>query len=73
MGANQNSSEELGLYPRIHSMSSLLTRQRPYITIGKLSALETGLGTAVKTQNSASKTTRKIDDKNWIKEQFISS
>jgi hypothetical protein len=36
-------------------------------------ALETGLGTAIETRNGASKTTSKIDDKNQIEEQFISS
>jgi hypothetical protein len=36
-------------------------------------ALETGLGTTVKTLIGASKNTYEIDDKNRIEEQFISS
>jgi hypothetical protein len=39
----------------------------------QLSALGTGLGTAAKIRNDASKTTSEIDDKNRIEEQFISS
>jgi hypothetical protein len=39
----------------------------------KLSALGIGLGTVAETRNDASKTTSKIDDKNQIKKQFISS
>jgi hypothetical protein len=41
--------------------------------IAKLSAFGTGLGTTEETQNSASKTTSKINDKNQREEQFISS
>jgi hypothetical protein len=65
MGDNQNSSTELGLYPRINPM--------PLSSIAKLSALGTGLETTAETQNGASKTTSEIDKKNWIEEQFISS
>jgi hypothetical protein len=31
------------------------------------------LGTAAETQNTASKTTSEINDKNWIEKQFMSS
>jgi hypothetical protein len=41
--------------------------------IGKLSALRTGLRTTAEIWNGASKTTSEINDKNWIKEKFISS
>jgi hypothetical protein len=36
-------------------------------------ALGTGVRTAAKTQNGASKIMSEIDDKNWIEEQFIFS
>jgi hypothetical protein len=39
----------------------------------ELSTLETGSGTATDTRNSASKTTCKIDDKNRVEEQNMSS
>jgi hypothetical protein len=39
----------------------------------QLSALETGLGITVETQNDASKNTCETDDKNQTKTQFISS
>jgi hypothetical protein len=39
----------------------------------ELSTLETRSGTATDTQNSASKTTCKIDDKNRVEEQNMSS
>jgi phosphoribulokinase len=39
----------------------------------QLSALRTGLGTAAKTRIGVSNTTCKINDKNQIKEQLISS
>jgi hypothetical protein len=39
----------------------------------KLSAIGIGLGTTAETHNNASETTCKIDNKNRIKEQFISS
>jgi hypothetical protein len=41
--------------------------------MGKLSALRTGLGTTAETHNSASKTSCKIDDRNQLRKQFISS
>jgi hypothetical protein len=41
--------------------------------IAKLSAVGTGLGTAVKAQGGANKTTREIDDKDRLEKQFISS
>jgi hypothetical protein len=43
------------------------------LTIDKLSAFGTGLGTAMETQNGASKTIREIYDKNRLEKQFISS
>jgi hypothetical protein len=39
----------------------------------KLSAFETVLKTTAETQNGASETTCKIDDKNRLEKQFISS
>jgi hypothetical protein len=39
----------------------------------ELSALRTGLGTTTKTRTSASKTPSETDDKNQIKNRFISS
>jgi hypothetical protein len=41
--------------------------------MGKLSALGTGLETAAETRHGGSKTTSKTDDKNQIKNRFISS
>jgi hypothetical protein len=38
-----------------------------------MSALETELGTTAETQNDTNKDTCEIDDKNQIKEQYISS
>jgi hypothetical protein len=72
MGANQNSSMKLGLYPKIDP-TPLSSNGQDRIAIEKLSALRTGLGTAAETHNSASESTCKIDDKNRIEEQFISS
>jgi hypothetical protein len=72
MGANQNSSQEIDLYPKINLKFSLLIRPRPP-SYYKLSAFKIGLGTTTKTQNGASKTTSEINDKNQIEEQFISS
>jgi hypothetical protein len=43
------------------------------MTIDELSTLRTGLGTTTETRIGASRNTCEIDDKNWIKEQFISS
>jgi hypothetical protein len=51
---------------------SLLTQSRPP-TIGKLSALRTGLGTTAETRNGARKTSCEIDDRNQLEKQFISS
>jgi hypothetical protein len=42
------------------------------MAIDELSTLRTGLGTTTETRIGASKNTCEIDDKNWIKEQFIS-
>jgi hypothetical protein len=72
MGANQISSMELGLYPKIDP-TPLSSNGQDRIAIEKLSALRTGLGTAAETHSSASESTCKIDDKNRIEEQFISS
>jgi hypothetical protein len=38
-----------------------------------MSALKTGLGTTAETQNGTNKDTCEINDKNQIKEQYISS
>jgi hypothetical protein len=72
MGANQNSSQELVLYPEIDLMRSLLTRSKP-LAIDKLLVLETRLGTAAETRIDAGRNMCKSDDKNRIKEQFISA
>jgi hypothetical protein len=53
MGANQNSSTKLGLCSKSSRRPSLRLDQ-DRIAIDKLSALETGLGIAAGTQNSAS-------------------
>jgi hypothetical protein len=72
MRANQNSSRELGLYPK-NDPTPLSSNSVKTATISKLSAFGTGLRTATKTRNGASKTTCEIDDKNQIEEQFIFS
>jgi hypothetical protein len=65
MGANQNSSQKLGLYPKIDS-TPLSSNSAKTAAIAKLSALGTGLGTIAETRIGASKTTCEIDDKSRI-------
>jgi hypothetical protein len=67
MGANQNSPEELGLYPNTRSDAPLFQLGQDRTAIAKLLAFGTVLGTAKETRNGASKTTREIDDKNRLK------
>jgi hypothetical protein len=67
MGVNQNSSQELGLYPKINLMS-LSSNSAKTVAIVKLSALKIRLGTATETRNSASKNTCEIDDTNRFEE-----
>jgi hypothetical protein len=64
MGASQNSSRELSLYPKIKSDAPLFELGQDRLAIDKLSALKTGLGTAAKTRIGASKTMCEIDDEN---------
>jgi hypothetical protein len=73
MGANQNSSTELGLYPNTRFDVPLFQLSQDRTAIANLSAFGIGLGTATETWNGASKTTREINDKNQLKKQFISS
>jgi hypothetical protein len=73
MGVNQNSPGELGLYLNTQSDAPLFQLGQDRTTIAKLSTFGTGLGIATETRNGASKTTREIDDKNRLKQQFISS
>jgi hypothetical protein len=73
MGVNQNSSTELGLYPKINPKPISSKSAQDRLAIDKLSALETRLGTAAETRIDAGKTTSEIDNKNQIEEQFISS
>jgi hypothetical protein len=56
MGANQNSSRKLGLYPK-SGPTPLFYLGQDRLAIGKLSALRTGLGTVADIQNGASKNT----------------
>jgi hypothetical protein len=72
MRANQNSSMERGPYPKSNSMpiSSNTTRTTQLLNNYYL---ETGLGITVKIRIGVSKNTCNIDDKNRIKEQYISS
>jgi hypothetical protein len=57
MGANQNSSRELGLYPEIEPTPSLLTRQKPhsYRKVITLGTRLDNLKTQQKTTHDASK------------------
>jgi hypothetical protein len=66
MGANQNSSQKLGLYPEIDP-THLSSNSAKTVQLSLLSALRTGLGTTKETRNGASKTTSKINDENQIK------
>jgi hypothetical protein len=72
MGANKNSSQELDLYPKINPMP-LSSNSAKTAYIDKLLAFGTTVGTTAEIRNGASKTTSKIDDKNWIEGQFIFS
>jgi hypothetical protein len=64
MGANQNSSAELGLCPTINLkiLSSNFGQDR--LAIDKLSAFRIELVTEAERRDCASKTTSEIDDKN---------
>jgi hypothetical protein len=73
MVANQNSSQERGLYPEIDPTPLSSNTTKTTQLQKKLSAIGTGLEITAETRNGARKTTCEIDDKNWIKKQFISS
>jgi hypothetical protein len=72
MGANLNSLHEFSLYPKSNRHSSLLTRLGSHSYRTTISPW-TGLGISAETQIGVSQNTSEIDDKNRIKEQFISS
>jgi hypothetical protein len=72
MRANLNSSHELSLYPKSNRHSSLLTWLGPHSYRTAISH-RTGLETSAETQIGVRQNTSEIDDKNWIKEQFIFS
>jgi hypothetical protein len=72
MRANENSSTERDLYPKSNP-TPLFKLGQDRTAIAQLSALGTGSGIASEIQNGTSKTTSEIDDKNRLKEQFISS
>jgi hypothetical protein len=73
MRVNQNFSQKLVLYSEIEPDAPLVELGQDHTAIAQLSAIGTGSGTTTETQNGTSKTTSNIDDKIWLKEQFISS
>jgi hypothetical protein len=64
MRANQNSTQELGIYLKINSKPPLFELDQDRLTIDKLLAFRTGLGTTAETRNDTSKIMSEIDDKN---------
>jgi hypothetical protein len=72
MEANQNSSQKLA-YILKSTRRPLFQLSQDRTDIAKISSFGTGLEISAETRNSASRTTYEIDDKNRIKEQFISS
>jgi hypothetical protein len=71
MGANQNSSPEFGLCPKINPKSTLFSLDQDSTAIAKLSALGAWLGNVA--EHSVNETTREIDNKNRLEKQFVSS
>jgi hypothetical protein len=69
MGANQNFSLELGIYPKpdpTHLSSNTAKTHLSYnIAIKKLSALGIGLGTAAEIRIDTSENTCQTDDEKW--------
>jgi hypothetical protein len=75
-GVNEGQSNFLdGTCPisQIEPDAPLFELGQDHTAIARLSALRTGSGTAAEIRNGTNKTTSEINDKNRLKEQFISS
>jgi hypothetical protein len=73
MGANQNCSQELGIYPKSNPTTLSSNSVQDHLAIDKLSAFRTGSGITTETQNGASKNTCETSGENRTKIQFESA